>query len=249
MDEKPLNLLLIEDDPNDVLLIKYFLAERGPGRPMKIAAAATLAKGRGLLEGQSFDAAILDLGLPDSRGIGSLLGIRARHPELPVIVLTALRDESVALEALALGAQDYLIKGMINGYFLRMAIVHAIERARQAAQFENVLAQDPDGKLIVNAKGTICYANAAAESFLGRRGEELLGKPLPYALPAEGAEEVKTLKPGAEEKRVEISAALIRWRKATVRLATLREIKPVDHAQKTRRREAPVRDGMREGSR
>jgi len=244
VDEKPLKLLLVEDDPNDVLIIKYFLAERGSGRPMKISTAASLESACGLLEEQSFDAAILDLGLPDSRGIGSLLRIRTRWPELPVLVLTALRDESVALEALGLGAQDYLIKGMINDYFLRRAIVHAIERARQAAQFENVLAQDPDGKVIVNPKGHICYANAAAQAFLGRRGKDLLGQLLPYALPAEGAVEVRTIESGAGEKRIEISAALIKWRRTMVRLATLREIKPGGHSRKiVRRRAALVPDG------
>ncbi len=236
MDEKPLNLLLIEDDKNDALVIKYFLWEGGAQWPMRILTAETLEQGCAFLQDKPCEAVILDLGLPDSRGIESLLKIRAQNPEVPIIVLTGLRDEATALEALALGAQDYLIKGMINGYFLRRAISHAVARARQSAQFENILAQDPEGKVIVNQAGLICYANPAAAAFLGQAGEKLLGKPLAYPLPASGTSEVRTIESGDQKKAIETTITPIEWRKTRVRLVTMREIEPHGGRIKTGRR-------------
>lgn len=224
MTEKPLSLLLIEDDDNDAMLIKYFLAEGEPEPLFTVTTAERLSDGCLLLKQRPFDAVILDLALPDSRGLDSLIQLRAQQPEVVVIVMTGLKDERVALDALSLGAQDYLIKGMINGYFLKRSILHAIERNRTAAQIEKILAQDPDGKVIIDQEGLICYANPAAESLLGRGVKELLGKLFTYPLPVDGCAKVRAAGPGAEERIIEVRSTAIDWHKTPARLATLRDI-------------------------
>ena len=76
------------------------------------------------------DAVILDLGLPDSLGLDALASILQQQPAAPIIVLTGLSDESVGIEAVQKGAQDYLIKGQIESSLLKRSIYYAIERKK-----------------------------------------------------------------------------------------------------------------------
>src|SRR4051812_31335045 len=103
----PIKILLIEDDPDDALLIREIL-RRGPdasGLP-QLESAETLTEGLARLEKGGVDLVLLDLSLPECRGIETLRRVVTAHPEVPVIVLTALNDEEIALEAVARGAQD-----------------------------------------------------------------------------------------------------------------------------------------------
>lgn len=128
---RPLHLLLIEDDPDDVLLIREIVS-RDPrdGALPVLEFAETLTDGIRRLEKGGIDLVLLDLSLPESRGIETLRLLLAQHPKVPVIVLTALNDESIALEALSQGAQDYLVKGQVNKTFFMRSIRYAMERHR-----------------------------------------------------------------------------------------------------------------------
>ncbi|HZZ29667.1 MAG TPA: hybrid sensor histidine kinase/response regulator [Pirellulales bacterium] len=121
-------VLMVEDDAEDVLLITSALNESERG-PFKILPAPTLSDGLDCLKKNTVDVVLLDLFLPDSEGLESLMMMRRELPDIPVVVLTGLADEQTAIESLHNGAQDYLVKGTDNGALVR-GIRHAIERQR-----------------------------------------------------------------------------------------------------------------------
>jgi len=126
MDAK-LNVLLIEDNPGDARLIRELLAGTGDDR-FRLQIAVDLAAGLAQLTAGGADVLLLDLSLPDSQGFDSFASIHDRFPALPIIVLTGLDDETLATRAVREGAQDYLVKGQIDGHLLVRAIRYAIER-------------------------------------------------------------------------------------------------------------------------
>ncbi|MCU7905259.1 MAG: response regulator [Candidatus Thiodiazotropha sp. (ex Epidulcina cf. delphinae)] len=140
MIKEPLNLLLVEDNPGDARLIREYLAE--VAEPIgKLVLAKRLSEAVDALAGQEFDAVLLDLSLPDSRGLNTINRVRGCAPELAVIILTGNKDEQLALEAVHYGAQDYLTKDDINGNLLSRAIRYAVERQRYVKLQHNILVQ------------------------------------------------------------------------------------------------------------
>ena len=118
---RPLRVLLIEDNPGDARLIREMLVE-ARAWPFDLLHADRLAAGLDQLAAGSIDVVLLDLGLPDSAGLETFLSVHARAPNVPLIVLTGLDDEAVALRALHQGAQDYLTKGGLESGQLARAI-------------------------------------------------------------------------------------------------------------------------------
>jgi len=124
----PLRVLLVEDDPGDVFLVRELLAEIDPDLQLTVAGSLTEALDRRLLAG--CDCVLLDLNLPTTRGLdglGILLGV---DPTAAVCVLTGLDDEHLGVEAVASGAQDYLVKGKVDGEVLIRSVRYAVERRR-----------------------------------------------------------------------------------------------------------------------
>ena len=103
------SIMLIEDSAEDAQLVREMLDDRGYIYVLK--RTDRLSSGLRLLEEESFDVVLLDLGLPDSAGFDALTQIRNQAPPLPIIILTGLSDEALAVKAISLGAQDYLVKG------------------------------------------------------------------------------------------------------------------------------------------
>jgi PAS domain S-box-containing protein len=127
MDEKIIKLLLIEDNPGDARLIKEMLAESKIAR-FELKHASLIRAGLDDLSEKNFDVVLLDLSLPDSHGIETFNKVRAHAPLMPIIVLTSLDDELLAIEAAQRGAQDYLVKGHVDGNLLIRSILYAMER-------------------------------------------------------------------------------------------------------------------------
>jgi PAS domain S-box-containing protein len=132
-----LNILLIEDNPGDIRLLQEILREVTTTR-CQITPVMTLAEAIAKLAASSvagannrgFDVILLDLSLPDSQGLGSFLTLHDRNPNLPIIVLTGLDDQNLAISAMQQGAQDYLVKGQVDRHVLLRSIRYAIERER-----------------------------------------------------------------------------------------------------------------------
>ncbi|MHB1223580.1 MAG: ATP-binding response regulator [Gemmatimonadaceae bacterium] len=143
-----LRVLVVEDNPGDAELLVETLDDVAPGdTAFSCRCVVRLADARVALDEWPADVVLLDLTLPDGRGLDSLAAVRAAAPELPVVVMTGLADDAIALRALQAGAQDYLVKGRDGGGAIRRAVRHAVERqrlvsaARQAANLrDEVLA-------------------------------------------------------------------------------------------------------------
>lgn len=131
MDKTTIKILLIEDDPDDTFLIREMLAEvESSLYSFRLEHAETLSAGLAAYDIGRPDVLLLDLGLPDSNGLETLIMAAERCAEAPVVVLTGLTDELFGIEAVKNGAQDYLIKGRITGDVLTRSICYAIERKK-----------------------------------------------------------------------------------------------------------------------
>jgi len=137
--EAPLRVLLVEDNPGDAELVRLALAA-APSPTFEVVEVSRLSEAVATLDAAPFDAVVLDLSLPDSRGLPTFTVLHARRHALPVVVLTALDDEGAALGAVRLGAQDYLVKGEYDDAVLVRALLYAVERGKIIAQLERVLA-------------------------------------------------------------------------------------------------------------
>ena len=121
-----LRVLLVEDDDGDALLVDELLLDAGA--PFSMSRARSLAEARTLLTDEL--CVLLDLELPDSRGLQGVQILQEFRPDLAVVVLTGISDEHLGEQAVAAGAQDYLVKGQVDGYLLQRVVRYAIERRR-----------------------------------------------------------------------------------------------------------------------
>lgn len=129
-------ILLIEDHPGDARLVELYLEESD--MDCEIVNKVNLAEGMAALAEDSYDAVLLDLSLPDSRGFETLEKMMAGFPDSNVIVLTGLKDKKLGLDAVKAGAQDYLVKGNFDSDWLVKALRYSIERNRSVKRLEEV---------------------------------------------------------------------------------------------------------------
>jgi serine phosphatase RsbU (regulator of sigma subunit) len=124
----PLRVLLVEDDDGDAFLFEELLLDAE--LDVEVVRARTVTDAEGRLAGGDVACSVLDLGLPDADGLTALHRLRGAAPDVPVLVLTGHADASRGLEAVAAGAQDYLVKGRVDGELLARSIRYAVERQR-----------------------------------------------------------------------------------------------------------------------
>jgi DNA-binding NtrC family response regulator len=140
MDVKPITVLLVEDNDDDVVLIRKALA--GAMKvPYVLKQVDGLSRGMERLAGGDIDVVLLDLGLPDGRGLVTFSVLHKHSPDVPVIVLTGHDDEELAIEAVQKGAQDYLVKGKVDGGLLGRSIRYAIERQKLSTQLKQSMRE------------------------------------------------------------------------------------------------------------
>lgn len=125
-------VLLVEDNPGDARLIREALSEPSLGGvatpAFSLSVTSTLGAAVDHLRRDGFDVVLVDLSLPDSQGLDTVMHILACAPTIPIIVLTGLSDEALAIRALQAGAEDYLVKGESDAPILKRSIRYAIER-------------------------------------------------------------------------------------------------------------------------
>jgi PleD family two-component response regulator len=136
-------ILLIEDNRGDARLLEETLADV-PGVSFKLIWAVRLEHGLRYLQNEEISLVLLDLGLPDSEGFETFKKIHGSVPDVPIIVMTGLNDEKLALEAVREGAQDYLVKGQVDGNVLIRAIRYAIERKKLEIEREKMIEKLQD---------------------------------------------------------------------------------------------------------
>ncbi len=137
MSDERLKVLLVEDNAGDARLIQESLLE-AKGEPFDVEIADSLSAALERLGKGGIEAVLLDLGLPDSQGWSTFDTIKGKAPTIPVIVLTGLSDEALALKMVQKGAQDYVAKMELNGGILPRAIRYAIERERTDQQIRKL---------------------------------------------------------------------------------------------------------------
>jgi len=128
-DSKRVRVLLVEDSRSDAELLCESLREYRLQESV-VEHVERLAEAVDLLSAKSFDVVLLDLTLPDSQGLETSAAMRRAAPDVPIIVLTGVDDETMALEALHQGVHDYLMKGQVLGSGLGRAVYYAVEHSR-----------------------------------------------------------------------------------------------------------------------
>jgi signal transduction histidine kinase len=237
-----IQILVIEDDLEYVEIVKMCLEEPDSmGLKFELERADRLEVGLKLLEAARFDAVLLDLTLPDSRGIETVERLIGRGLDVPILVMTNLGDEMTAFEAMRLGAQDYMVKATSDSRYLKRAIWYAIERHRLRAQSESIIRKAADGMVVIDADGVVRYVNGAAETIFGKPAAELLGHPFPF--PAEsGKTAVNKVRAGQKEASIEMKVVEIQWQGREARLASLRDITELQRVEQLK---AEIRERRR----
>ncbi len=127
MEDKAVRVLLVEDNPGDARLLQLTLAEAG-SEAFELVHVDRLSAGLERLATGDIEMVLLDLSLPDSHGLNTFSSIQAAAPQVPVVVLSGLDDRELAVTAVRMGAQDYLVKGKVDADLLVRAIRYAGER-------------------------------------------------------------------------------------------------------------------------
>lgn len=129
MTDRPIRIMLIEDSPDDTDLFRDLLASV-PSISYAVTHVERMREALRLLGVEPFELILLDLGLPDSQGFDTFARISEQSPDIPIIVLTGLDNDALAMQTVQNGAQDYLVKAQVDGPGLIRAIRYAIERHR-----------------------------------------------------------------------------------------------------------------------
>ena len=203
--EPRVRVLLIEDNPGDARLIVRQL-DRVRDTAFEVDTADRISTGIASLHREHYDLVLLDLSLPDSRGLETLDQVLQCGLDVPVVVLTGLDDDALALEALRRGAQDYVIKGKIDARMLTRAVRYATERSYAAAtvraanaKFKLMFEQSPVGFVFSGLTGNILQANHAFLK-LGGYAEEELGRHEVWSLLCPPGHTEGAMKPPAERR-------------------------------------------------
>jgi PAS domain S-box-containing protein len=177
-----IHILLIEDNPGDVRLLAEYLKE-DTSTHYELHSEGLLKAGLDYLANAKVEIILLDLSLPDSQGYDTFTKINNRFPQIPIVVLTGMSDNALALQAVKAGAQDYLVKGKASGDFLARTIRYSIQRKKAEVALQEkvedlrrmatvvsdsndaVILHDFDGKILAwnrGAKETYGYSEAEA---------------------------------------------------------------------------------------
>jgi len=144
-----LRILLVEDNPGDARLIRETL--RDAGMRFELEHAGRLSAALPLLAACAADVVLLDLSLPDAHGLETVTRALAAGPGVAIVVLTGLDDESVAIQAVQAGAQDYLVKGQVEPGTLARALRYALERKRLEAERARLLEREHEARTAAEA--------------------------------------------------------------------------------------------------
>ena len=241
MNGSKIQVLMIEDDLEYAEIIKMCLDEPDSmGLKFEVERADRLSVGLKLLDAARFDALLLDLTLPDSQGLETISRVIAHGAQVPVLVMTNLGDETMAFEAMRLGAQDYMVKATSDSRYLKRAIWYAIERHKLLAQSEGIIKRAADGMVVVDAGGIVRYMNPAAQTIFGEPAETMVGKPFPLPLAAGETSLHKLTQP--RERTVEMKVVDIQWKGQTARLASVRDITELQRVEQLK---AEIRERRR----
>ena len=251
-------VLVVEDDQADYDMIVRHLKTTN-GVEFQPTRAILLADGLARLGKGEMHVVLLDLDLPDSQGLETLRKLRYHAPRVPVVVLADVNDESLAADAAREGAQDYLIKGELQGGLLVRSIRYCVSRNKNrakltrtvqlaraaAANLRNIITSNVDGMIVVDSKGAIQFSNPAAEALLGRSENgpggdpddrllsEFLELPAGIDVVVKTGKAVETVIVRSDGGRVPVEVRVVEmsWLREPARLVMLRDLTQRKHAE------------------
>lgn len=232
-----LRILIVEDNPGDAFLVEHMLAEM-PQIDAQTWVATTLAEAQNLLEQQAFTIIFTDLDLPDSSGLETVGRLLHNHQGIPVVILSGIGARGTAIDAIRMGAQDFLEKDLISEAALDRMLAHSLERhsLNQALQhsmrdldsanlrFVNLIGDLTDAVVVVDLGGEMKFVNPAAEKMFGKDAKFLIGEQ--FGLPVDNLApvEVDLVNRNGEARIAEIRVVETAWDGEPARLASLRDI-------------------------
>ncbi|MDX1631536.1 MAG: response regulator [Thermoanaerobaculia bacterium] len=183
-------VLLVEDDPDDRVLVRRYLEEGLGEQDLSLETASSLEEARSFLEGDGFDAALVDYRLGPDDGLDLVRWIRESDLDLAAVLLTGKGDEEVAAEAMRDGADDYLAKAGLGPQRLATSVQRSLELARarrerrearealarSEARYRTIVETANEGVWIVDEEGRTTFANERMAEMLGISRGELVGK-------------------------------------------------------------------------
>ncbi len=179
MKNKTIKILLVEDNPGDVRLVKEILKESN--RSYELSHASSL-KGADNDNKNDHDILLLDLELDDTSGVTTFKSAKEMYPHLPIVILTGLDDEDLAVRLVKEGAHDYLVKGKYDSYALDRSIRYSIERRgyedelrESELRFRNLADSSPMYIAMADETGNAIYFNKPWLEFTGKDLPEMLG--------------------------------------------------------------------------
>ncbi len=247
---RPIDVLLVEDSAGDALLTSEMLEAVEPDgiRTTHVGnlreAEARVAHGT--------DVVLLDLQLPDSAGLETVIRLHSVAPDVPMVVLTGLHDEHMALQAVRYGAQDYLVKGRLDPQSLVRAIHHAIGRSEMVSDLESALRHaqssessfrgiitgSADGLVVIDRDGRVLFANPAAEDILGRESADLVGRPLDLPVALLEPVEIRLPADGGDARVLQVRTTETVWEGRPAYVASLYDLSERRRAEDDLRRSA-----------
>jgi PAS domain S-box-containing protein len=180
MEIKKIKILLVEDNPDDVFLLGNALG-KATGTHFEMESVPTLAATLERLAVSDVDVVILDLTLPDSCGLETFDAVKTRSRDVPVLILSGVDDETLAVNAVHAGAEDYLVKDQVDSGLITRAIIYAIERteARKAVikaeeKFRSIFENSVSGIFQTTPDGRYLNVNPALARIYGYNTEDEL---------------------------------------------------------------------------
>jgi PAS domain S-box-containing protein len=237
--ERTINILLVEDNPVDALFIREILADM-EFTLCQVQWVDLVSRGKQWLAEHpgEVDLVLLDLYLPDSQGMDTILDFKPFIPGIPIIVLTGLDRKEMAKDSIKEGAQDYIYKNDLNPRILENSLRFALERHRLIRQlekrenqvreserrFRRIIEKNADGILILGHDGQVKFINPAGEKILGKACAEL-----PYLLPGQALDpgesvELHVVEKEEETRFVGLRVKEIDWKGERAYLASIRDI-------------------------
>lgn len=257
----PLRILLVEDDEHDAAAFKRAFKKSDVLADVTTCQRAEDALGQLRSDVASFDLAVIDHKLPGMSGMELCKTMLAEEIPLPLVILTGRGSESLAVEALKAGVDDYVVKALGQDYLnllpvvLREAVRKYQDRlARKRAEenlradqacFRDMIYNNADGNLVVDSQGIVRLINPAAQSLFGVEAEKLLDQPFGFPIVGNEATEVELVSAGRDPVIAEMRSAKMMWKGELVQVVSLRDVterKIAEELDRHRQRELEMKD-------
>lgn len=235
MQNEYIKVLLIEDNYDYSQIVKRKL-HKSELVTFEVDWADCLSKGLKQLTHEDIDLVLLDLNLPDSKEIDTFVKLQKHVSNIPIMIMTAIDDEVMAMKSILIGAQGYLIKNEIKNVNLARSVLHSYLRFKLESNrhskvsdlggvdyFLSALHGNPNGIVIVDNDGYIQFINAAAELLFGRNEEEMHGSHFDFPLDKGKKTKVNISHKCGLNVVMEMQVVQIEWYRETAYLISFRD--------------------------